>query len=121
MAKRVPPPANGQFGPVYDLNSAALQKFRRNGGDRQAYGAAVEAAVLASQRAALRGAGNSQPRPNCASGTWLSCGREISAAVRQQHRAALLAYPDRVRRARTDAEWQEMYDAAMAEKISRKA
>jgi hypothetical protein len=126
MKTSIPEP--GQFGPVYNLDSAALKKFRRAGSldgtlkqFRQAYGAAVEQAVLASQRAALNRAAPSLPRPNCASGTWLSDGREISKAVRAQHRASLAACPSQVRRARSAAVWQAMYDAAMAEKREREA
>jgi hypothetical protein len=109
------------FGPAYDIDSAALKKFRRNGGDRQAYGAAVEAAVKAAQRAALMGAGETMPRPNCASGTWHSDGREISKAVRAQHRARLAACPSQERRARKPHQWEAMYEEAMADKRAREA
>jgi hypothetical protein len=52
----------------------------------------------------------------CASRTWHSDGRAISAAIRQQHEAALLSYPDYVRRRRTPMEWHALYKAAMDEK-----
>ena len=75
--------------PPYNIESAALKKFRRNAKDglatwskweRQMYGAAVEEAVLAKQRSSL-----------------LNC-------------------PAQVRRERTPEQWQEMYDEAMKEK-----
>ena len=112
------------FGPEYDLESAALKKFRtkaRKGlshlsaDDRRAYGAAVETATLARQRAFLRSHGEAEPRPHCASGTWHTTGEAISAAVRSQHRAALAACPAQERRARTPQEWAAMYEAAMKE------
>ena len=113
------------FGPEYDLESAALKKFRtkaRKGlshlsaDDRRAYGAAVEAATLARQRAFLKSGGEPEPRPHCASGTWHTTGEAISAAVRSQHRAALAACPAQERRARTPDQWRSMYEAAMAAK-----
>jgi hypothetical protein len=112
--------------PIYNIDSAALKKHRakaRNGlGDlsRQeilAYAAAVEKAVLAKQRSQLRQSLEpTESRPNCASGTCYTTGAEISAAIREQQRNALLAYPAKVRRARTDVEWAAMYEKAMAEK-----
>ena len=114
-----------EFGPEYNIDSAALKKFRRmrrssmSRADRQAYGAAVEAAVLSAQRAALRRAAPSIPRPNCASGTTHNTGEAIDRALREQQRAALLACPSQERRARKPEKWREMYDAAMAEKRKR--
>jgi hypothetical protein len=111
--------------PIYNLNSAALAKHRRKAKEglgtlsrteRVAYADAVESAVRASQAAQLRSHGETMPRPNCASGTTHSCGKAIHTAVAAQQRAALLAYPAQVRKARTDAQWREMYDNAMAEK-----
>jgi hypothetical protein len=117
-----------QFGPDYDLESAALKNFRRmarkglshlSAEDRRAYGAAVEVAVLARQRAFLKSHTVPEPRPVCASGTWYTTGEEIHAAIRRQHRAALAAAPGVERRARTPDQWRSMYAAAMAEKRGR--
>jgi hypothetical protein len=117
-------------GPEYNIDSAALKKCRhraRKGlaamsrAERQAYGAAVHAAVLSAQRAALKRAAPSMPRPNCASGTTHNTGEAIHNAIREQQRAALAAYAAQVRRARTPDEWREMYDEAMAEKRQREA
>lgn len=124
MARRYEEPGN----PVYDIGSAALSKWRfraRDGlkslprDERQAYGAAVEAAVLSAQRAQLKGHGESMPNPTCASGTWHTTGEAIHEAMRAKQRAALLAGPAQIRRARTPAEWAEMYEAAMKEKRER--
>jgi hypothetical protein len=103
------------FGPVYNVTSAALTKFRRRGVNSPEYAEAIEAAVKAAQRAVL--AREVAPvKPRCASGTWHSTGEEIGHSVRQQQRAALMAYPGKVRRNRTNLEWTELYNAAMAEK-----
>jgi hypothetical protein len=106
----------GQFGPVYNVESATLKKFRRNGGDRKAYGRAVLDAVMTAQRGQLRTAGESIPRPNCASGTLHSDGTDILKAVASQQRAQLAACAAQQRRTRTPAKWREMYAEAMAEK-----
>jgi hypothetical protein len=123
MKKMIPAPP---FGPTYNIDSAALKKFRRVdslGGTleqfRKAYGEAVEKAVLAAQRSQLRRAAVPERRPNCASGTWHTTGAAIDKAIRQQHRAALLACPGQIRRARPADEWRKLYDAAMAEKRAR--
>jgi hypothetical protein len=105
-----------QFGPAYNVESAALKKFRRNGGDRKAHGQAVLDAVLTAQRGQLRTAGETIPRPNCASGTLHSAGRDILKAVASQHRAKLAACASQQRRDRTPAEWRKLYAEAMAEK-----
>ena len=110
----------GQFGPVYNI--AGLEKHRRAARDglaamsaeaRRAYGAAVEDAVKAAQRRHLLGALEAERRPNCASGSWDTFPGD---AVRRQQAAALAAYPDKVRKARTPVEWQSMYALAMADK-----
>ena len=108
------------FGPAYDLDSAALKKARR-GNDRKAHGQAVLEAVRAANAALLRREAPSMPKPTCASGTYHNNGADILKAVRQQHRAALLACPSKIRRERSPAEWRAMYDAAMAEKRAREA
>jgi hypothetical protein len=112
--------------PIYDIDSPALKKHRAKARDGLstlsraailAYAAAVEKAVLAKQRSQLRqGLEPAEPRPNCASGTCHTTGEAIHAAIREQQRNALLAYPAKVRRARTDVEWRDLYEKAMAEK-----
>ena len=52
----------------------------------------------------------------CASGTWHTTGEAIHAAVREQHRAALLSAPGEIRRKRKPQTWRKMYEAAMSEK-----
>jgi hypothetical protein len=117
-------------GPEYNIDSATLKKFRhraRKGlaalsrADRLAYAAAIEAAVISAQRVALRRAAPPIPRPNCASGTTHNTGEAINNAIRAQHRAALAACPSQERRARSPAQWQTMYDAAMAERRKRES
>lgn len=120
-------PEVGQFGPVYDLGSPALNKFRKVANKakgvmklerfyRVQYADAVEAAVLAKQRSFLKSHSESQPRPMCASGTWHSDGEQIAAAIRARHNAALLACPGVERRARTPEQWKKLYAIAMKEK-----
>jgi hypothetical protein len=121
--------------PAYDIDSAQLKKARKVASDgslmkwpkqyRQAYGAAVEAAVLAKQRSMLKRHGEVMPAATCASGTWHTTGEAIHKAVQQQQRAALAAYPAKVRRdrlprwnpetGRHEHKWLEMYKAAMPE------
>jgi hypothetical protein len=117
-------------GPAYNIDSAALKKFRREArdgltslsrDDRQAYAAAIVVAVLAAQRSTLRGAAYSMPAPRCASGTTHTTGKAIVKAIRQRQRAALLACPDQIRAARKPHEWQKLYDEAMREKRARLA
>jgi len=119
--------AEDQWGSVgskaYDVNSAALGKFRqlaRQGlsalsvEERRAYGEAVEKAVLASQRSALRRV-YVEPRPNCASGTWYSDGDDIAKAVRAQNKArATRPGPEK-----SEGHWIIEYDLAMKEKRAR--
>src|SRR4051794_2538335 len=105
----------------YNLTSQALSKFRwlaRDGlselaqAERRAYGDAVERAILAKQRVELQGSiGPMRPRVRCASGTDHNDGAAIHEAIRQQQRNALAAWPGKVRRSRTDVEWQQMYEA----------
>jgi len=117
----------GQFGPRYNLDSAGLRKWRKLAShgkrlskeQRQAYGDAVHAAVQSAQRQALRRAGNPSHPCQCASGTWHNTGEAIHNAIRAQHRADLLAYPEKARRNRTPEQWKEMYEAAMQEKKAR--
>lgn len=116
--------------PRYDIGSAQLTKFRgvanRAGGVmglerfyRVQYAEAVEQAVLASQRASLAPKREAVFKAGCASGTFHSDGDAIGRAIVGQHRAALAACPAQERRARTPAQWQAMYDEAMADKRAR--
>jgi hypothetical protein len=111
--------------PPYDVTSATLAKYRwlaRQGlaalkkQERRGYGKAVEQAILAKQRsellASLGRAAN--PKPRCASGTPFSDGAKIHEAIKQRQRNALLSAPSQIRRWRTDAEWRQLYNEAMA-------
>lgn len=122
MKKTEPEP--GQFGPVYDVNSQTLGRFRQAAKDGLssleraqvvAYARAVEDAVLGAQRSSLRRE-KSPPASMSASGTFHNRGQDIHAAIRAKQRAALAAAPSRERRARTPHEWETMYLQAMAEK-----
>lgn len=115
------------FGPIYDLDSAALQKHRRiaravgsvadmSREQRRAYGEAVEAATRAKHRAHLTSGGERMPKPRCASGTWHTDGADIHRAIQQQHRSQAAALVNKVRRERTPAQWQAMYEEAMKAK-----
>jgi hypothetical protein len=114
------------LGPDYPALGAAVAKWRARARDglkalsreeRRAYGAAVERAILALQRSeAGRGSPPINPRCGCASGTPHNTGEAIHKAVREQQARALAAFPAYVRRHRTDAEWRQMYETAMAEK-----
>lgn len=114
------------IGPDYPALGAAVAKWRwrsREGlqslthEERQAYGEAVERAILALQRAeANRGLSPVTPKVHCASGTPHNTGEAIHNAIREQQARALAAYPSYARRKRTAIEWQDMYEAAMAEK-----
>jgi hypothetical protein len=119
-----PPPA---FGPEYPVElGAVVRKFRaraRKGlsklsrAQRRDYGRAVSAAILAKQHNEARSQlAPAAPWPHCASGTPHADGRLIAAAIRDQQRRALLAYPAQARRNRTSDEWRRLYAAAMAEK-----
>lgn len=113
-------------GPDYPSLGAAVAKWRwraREGlqslprEERQAYGEAVERAILALQRAeANRGLPPVTPKVHCASGTPHNTGEAIHNAIREQQARALAAYPSYVRRKRTPVEWRDMYEAAMVEK-----
>jgi hypothetical protein len=105
-----------QFGPIYDVDSATLKKYRRNGGCCKAHGEAVLVAVRSSQQACLKRAAVPAARPNTASRTYHSDGGAILKAVAAQHTAATQAWPAQIRRARTRQQWEELYEIAMAEK-----
>lgn len=112
------------FGPKYPDLGAGVAKHRRAAArglreltreQRHAYGEAVERAIRAKQRSELQRELPSHP-PGCASGTAHPDGEAIHAALRRQQRAAVLAWPGQIRRARTPEQWKELYEAAMAEK-----
>lgn len=116
-----------QFGPDYNVASPVLAKHRQLARDglaamtweqRQAYGSAVEAAVLAAQRREAMRACVPGKRCGCASGTWYSEGADIHEAMREQQRRALAACGSQIRRARSDIEWRTMYEAAMDAKAA---
>lgn len=117
-----------ESGPAYLVAMGATvaklrSKAARNGlaalshKDRQAYGAAVEKAILAKQRTEFM-AQNSETvhRPNCASGTWYTTGADIDKAIKSRQRAALAACPSQERRAREPQVWARMYEEAMEAK-----
>jgi hypothetical protein len=87
--------------------------------ERHAYGEAVHKAVQAHLRktaASRMGLVPKVVKPNCASGTFHNNGDDIHNAIRAQQRAALLACPDAIRRARSKWQWESMYERAMQEK-----
>jgi hypothetical protein len=119
-------------GPEYPRQlGATVAAFRRktkrglrdlSADERQAYGAAVEQAILKLQRTEfMRASVVAMPQPHCASGTWHTTGEEIAAAIRQRQRNALLNCPAQERRARTPDEWRSMYEAAMADRAARRS
>lgn len=118
----IPPP----FGPHYPTMPAAVQKHRRvaaragsvaamGKAERQAYGAAVEQAILSLQRAAFTRA-YAPPPANCASGTFANTADAIEKAVRARQARELAAACRQDREGRSDATVQALYDAAMAAK-----
>jgi len=114
------------LGPDYPMLGATVAKWRwhaRDGlqslprEDRQAYGEAVERAILALQRSeANRGLPPVTPKVHCASGTPHNSGDVIHNAIREQQARTLAAYPSYVRRKRAPVEWQDTYETAMTEK-----
>ena len=104
----------GQFGPVYNINAGATFRRREEPlrewsyAERRAYGATIEAAVLAAQASALRRV-VSEPRPICASQSWANEPGEVGDVVRRQQAASLAACPAQVRRARSPHEWEQLY------------
>jgi hypothetical protein len=115
IAQYILPP----FGPTYPDLGPTVAKFRRRasqvGGlremspaERAVYAEAIEQKIKALQRAALLREGTPIPPPTI-------FGKKLA----EHHRATLLSYPAKVRRARTDDEWKAMYEAAMKEKRKR--
>ena len=113
------------FGPDYPRElGATVAKYRRLAKNsifdidkpwRDLWADAIEKSIKAKQRAALQREAPTH-RVSCASKSDHSCGLKISAAVREQHRSALLACPGAERRKRTDHEWRVMYEDAMQDK-----
>ena len=108
------------FGPLYPDLGASVAKFRRienpTREQRVAHADAIEKAILAKQRQALQREVPSIPA-SCESGTWHNnADGKVGAAIRQQHRTALFAYVDTVRRERTPKQWEKLYKEAMKEK-----
>ena len=111
------------FGPVYPA-LPSVAKFRKqaatHGHDeffRDAYGAAVHAAIRTLQRQELMRAGinRAEHKCNCASGTNHNDGAAILKAVAAQNRAAACRHTD----TRTDKQIRDAYEAAMAAKRAR--
>lgn len=114
-------------GPEYNVESALLKRYRyaaRDGlanlgkAERRAYGAAVEAAVLANQRAAMQHK-YTAPKANCASGTFHNTGAAIHDAVKAQLKARCATAAANVYRNRTAEQWETLYKQAMQEKRAR--
>jgi hypothetical protein len=115
------------FGPVYPELGAGVAKYRKRMGDggladltreeRRAYADAIETSIRAKQRSALLRVTQTH-NVDCASGTNHNCKHALHKALKEQQRSALLACPAEIRRKRTAAEWQEMYEDAMQEKRS---
>jgi hypothetical protein len=123
---------SSSWGPDYPVNlgsTVARLRAKANAGgglsaltrdERQRYGEAVGKAIIAKQRAeGHQGLPPVNPKPRCASGTWHTTGEAIHEAIKAQHHRALLAYPAKVRRNRTNAEWEVLYRLAMLEKRNR--
>jgi alpha-amylase/alpha-mannosidase (GH57 family) len=116
------------FGPKYPDLGARVAKFRRipknqlTEDHKREYGEAIESAIRSLQRSEFfrhHCFNPISPLPHCASGTWYSEGDDIHKAIREQQKRALWNYPEQVRKKRTQVEWQELYNKAMAEKQPR--
>jgi hypothetical protein len=126
MEDRMKWPDKPENGPDYpDLGPTVIKHRRKakaglgklSADDRRAYGEAVEQAIRAKQRHEfIRASCEPDKRATCASGTWHNDGNKIDAAIKQQQRAALAAYPSQERRARTPEKWKELYEEAMEAK-----
>jgi len=114
-----------QFGPQYPALGNAVAKFRRQAthagsilamdkAQLQAYGQAVENAIIQLQRQELRRE-VSLPSPRCASGTWHNDAESIETAIRGKQKSEFAAACARDRK-RDPHVWVAMYEAAMAEK-----
>jgi hypothetical protein len=110
-------------GPLYPDMGLAVAKYRKipkaklTAEQRDAYSAAIVAKIKSLQRSELIGdLTPTSPKCVCASGTTFSRGEDIHRAVREQQKRALLAYPAKVRKARTNWEWEDMYKKAMEKK-----
>jgi len=81
------------FGPLYPQLGATVAKYRRktSKADTKAYGNAVLEAIRSKQAGEIRRLAPSMPKPNTASGTYLSDGNDILKHVANAQRAALLS------------------------------
>lgn len=114
-------------GPKYPNLGVRVAKYRKipreemTPAHRHAYADAIEDAIRSLQRQALQRELPTHRCP-CASGTYHNnADGKVGAAIRAQQHAAILRAPDVIRGKRTPAEWQAMYDEAMAEKRRREA
>lgn len=79
---------------------------------RKKYGAAIEKAIRAMQRAAMAKV-YVMPAPRCASGSWANTAEGIEKAVRARQASELAAAARRDREGRSDETIQALYDQAM--------
>lgn len=111
--------------PIYPAIPGAA-KFRKipraelTPAQKIAYSDAITRTILSLQRKAIM---RQAPefKANCASGTFINNGAELHEHLIRARRAELLAAPDKIRRARTDAEVLELYSQAMAAKRAAQA
>jgi hypothetical protein len=108
-------------GPSYPDMGSAVAKYRKIPKDqltveqRDAYSAAIVAKIKSLQRSVVMRDTPSH-KCDCASGTAFNRGEDIHRAIREQQERALLAYPAKARKARTNYEWWDMYEKAMKAK-----
>jgi hypothetical protein len=105
-------------GKPYPKLGADVARLRKSK-DRQAHGVAIEKAMRALQRREALWPPLRRPFPiQCASRTLHNTAEEIERAVLSQNLRALLEYPSKERRRRSEAQWKTMYAMAMREKYS---
>ena len=106
-----------ELGPAYPEMGANVAKYRRKAAaagsvaamsreDRNAYAAAIEAAIHAKNNAWWKAGAAIAEGP----------ARSVGARIRSEHAAALSRVPAAERAARKPAVWEAMYAAAMAAK-----
>jgi hypothetical protein len=120
---------NLKYGPIYPDLGRTVAKFRRKAKDglkhlsvfeREAYGDAVSERIRALQKNELASVLAVRTfRSNSASGTFANSGEAVHAAVREQQRKELDAYPSYIRRNRDPQKVREEYEAVIAEKRAR--
>lgn len=114
-----------QYGPAYPDLGATVAKLRRVAANHsiaafkrlavREHGRAVLKAIAGKQRAELAREGTAAPAPY--TGTNRQIGLKILASIAKSARQT--CNPDAIRKARTDAELIEAYEAAMAAKRKR--